>query len=485
MDNSSVATEGLRAYDAVARGVKRFARIAGIDTAIAFTVIGRGIQMGCGLVTIALVGVFLSPVEQGFYFAFGSVLALQIFFELGLTTVVLQFASHEKAFLSWTQEGTLTGAEHAKERLASLAWLTRRWYTVLAALAFCTIAVGGWWYFSTHTSLTTAVHWQVPWFWMVMASSANLLISPFVAIVEGCGRVISVAKLRIAQGVVANVVFWIAITTGFGLLSAAVLPTVIFFTSATWLFASHRAFLFDLLRKKPGKIRFDWKREVWPLQWRIALSWMSGYFISQLMVPVIFAVHGPAAAGQFGMSMTVATAITTLAIAWQNTKLPAAGALIAKREFEALNRLFFPALKQSTALVICCAFAVWCVDVLFYRMDLAFSSRLLPPLAFTLILLTAVINHVVYCEALYLRAHLKEPFLGLSMLNAALCTLVIVFGTPFGFVPLAGAYCLVNFGVGLCGGTFVFFRKRREWHCVTADEAASVEGIRGSLEETS
>ena len=48
-------------------------------------------------------------------------------------------------------------------------------------------------------------------------------------------------------------------------------------------------------------------------------------------------------------------------------------------------------------------------------MDLAFSSRLLPPLAFTLILLTAVINHVVYCEALYLRAHLKEPFLGLSM----------------------------------------------------------------------
>lgn len=38
---------------------------------------------------------FLTGVEQGFYYTFGSILALQVFFELGLTGIMTQYVAHE------------------------------------------------------------------------------------------------------------------------------------------------------------------------------------------------------------------------------------------------------------------------------------------------------------------------------------------------------------------------------------------------------
>jgi hypothetical protein len=440
--------------------------------------------MASGFVSLALIGIFLSPTEQGFYFAFASILGLQIFFELGLTSVVLQFASHEKAFLSWTEAGTLEGEPHAKARLASLALLTRRWYAWLAALACATIVVSGWWYFHTHGSSATGIEWQLPWCVLVLAAAGNLLVSPFIAIIEGCGEVVSVAKLRIAQAFVSNVSFWIAMTAGAGLFAAPILPAMTVVTSVGWLAVTRRSFYADLLKRRIQTPSLSWRHEVWPLQWRIAVSWMSGYFISQLFTPVIFAVHGPVAAGQFGMSMTIATSITALAIGWQNTKLPAAGALIAQRDFPALNRLFFPALKQSTLLVIVIALSVWCADAALRHWNIPFAGRLLPPLPFGFLLAAAVVNHVVYCEALYLRAHLREPFLGLSILNATLCTMVVWLGAKPGFTVLATGYFLVNLVVGLGGGTWIFFRKRREWHNAASPDAGAPGRSRWSFNES-
>lgn len=44
-----------------------------------------------------------------FLLHFLQVLALQVVFELGMSYVVMQFASHEMAHLFWTPQGTLDG----------------------------------------------------------------------------------------------------------------------------------------------------------------------------------------------------------------------------------------------------------------------------------------------------------------------------------------------------------------------------------------
>ncbi|HLH79467.1 MAG TPA: hypothetical protein VKV29_04200, partial [Chthonomonas sp.] len=92
----------------------------GIDRAIAYTAINRGWTLISGALSLLLISRFLTPVEQGYYFTFADILALQIFFELGLSTVLVPFASHEFAHLRWTDRGILEGDTTAKSRLASL-----------------------------------------------------------------------------------------------------------------------------------------------------------------------------------------------------------------------------------------------------------------------------------------------------------------------------------------------------------------------------
>src|ERR1039457_7148048 len=161
--------------------VQTILRMFGIDRAIAYTLIGRGWGVLSGPLTIVMIAQFLRPEEQGFYYTFGSVIALNIFFELGLTYVLLQFASHEKAHLEWTPAGTLAGSELSKTRLAALLKLALRWYVVAASLILLLVLPGGIVFFSRYSAASATIAWRVPWIWLATASALNLLASPLFA----------------------------------------------------------------------------------------------------------------------------------------------------------------------------------------------------------------------------------------------------------------------------------------------------------------
>src|SRR5579872_3688174 len=93
-------------------------RVLGVDRAIGFTVLARLWSSSAGLVTIALIARFLSPAEQGYYYTFGSLVALQVVFELGFSFVILQLASHERAELSIVDDCEIHGSPIAHAKLA-------------------------------------------------------------------------------------------------------------------------------------------------------------------------------------------------------------------------------------------------------------------------------------------------------------------------------------------------------------------------------
>src|ERR1700760_3332393 len=84
-------------------------RKLGLNRAILFTTMARGWSSFAGLITVLLIARFLSPPEQGYYYTFGSLVALQIVFELGFSFVILQLASHERAHLTLSSDGRVTG----------------------------------------------------------------------------------------------------------------------------------------------------------------------------------------------------------------------------------------------------------------------------------------------------------------------------------------------------------------------------------------
>src|SRR5579864_6487677 len=81
--------------------------VLGLDRAVGFSVLARLWSSAAGLVTVALIARFLSPAEQGYYYTFGSLVALQIIFELGFSFVILQMACHESASLTIAPDGTI------------------------------------------------------------------------------------------------------------------------------------------------------------------------------------------------------------------------------------------------------------------------------------------------------------------------------------------------------------------------------------------
>src|ERR1700723_3194720 len=75
-------------------------RVLGLDRAVGFTVLARFWSSAACPGTVGLIAPFLSQAEQGYYYTFGSLVAMQMVFEVGFSLVVLWLASPERAQLS-------------------------------------------------------------------------------------------------------------------------------------------------------------------------------------------------------------------------------------------------------------------------------------------------------------------------------------------------------------------------------------------------
>ncbi|HEV2620170.1 MAG TPA: hypothetical protein VGU23_09570, partial [Acidobacteriaceae bacterium] len=156
--------------------------------------------------------------------------------------------------------------------------------------------------------------------------------------------------------------------------------------------------------------------------------------------------------------------IGSIAIAWMSTKAPVYGNLIARGEFSELDRIFFAALRQSTVLVTLGSATFLLLLVLAGSRLPHLATRVLAPKFFVFLLLTTIMNHVAFCEAIYLRAHKREPFLGITVIGSILTILTTLLLGRFGAGAIAAGYFGLTILFGLPSGTYVFITKRREWH---------------------
>lgn len=444
-------------------GLRRLGRW-GIDQAVVYTLAGRGWTVLAGGFTLLLIPTFFSPEQQGFYYAFANVLNLQIFFELGMSLVIIQFASHEQARLTWTTGWLLEGDPTAKARLSSLLRASLVWYGVAAAATMIGVLPAGVYFFGHRESASVGTSWQAPWLWIVSIFAGLMLVGPVIALLQGCGRVKDIARMQLFQSVASSLCFWLALVRHWGLLAAPVTATVNLLWYLGWLLP-RRHFLADLATFRHGGAGISWRGEIWPLQSRLALTWGFGYLIFQLFVPVLFAFHGAVAAGQLGLSISALGSLTTLAMALVDAKAPRWGGLIARRAFKELDRSFFSALGQAWAVAAVGAGTFWAAASYLHHIHHPLGQRLLDPLPLGLLAATTLINIVVFAEAAYLRAHKQEPFLLITIvIGCSVAASTYVLGRDFAATGMMAGYFLINLLVGLGGGTWIFLRKRRLWH---------------------
>lgn len=439
---------------------RRLLAMCGIDGAIGWTAAARVWSVVAGPLTLVVIATSLTPEQQGFYYTFGSVVALQIFFELGLAYVVQNFTSHEKAFLEWRPGGTISGSEVRKGRIAALLRKSLWWYGVASVLLTVSLIIGGTFFFGQR--LASGAAWWGPWIATVVFACASLVMSPIFAVLEGCGAVLDVARMRTGQAIVSSLAAWTVLLGGGGLWASPAISAAGLAVGATWLLIGQRRFLFDLIATA-GTI--SWREEIWPFQWRIALSFASGYFIFQLFTPVLFVHHGAAAAGQMGMSLAVVSALFAVSMSWVTTKAPAFGERISRGNFVALDALFFAAMWRALAVMTLGSAAFFAAVVALGVIDHPWSRCFLEPLPLGLLIVATLMNHVVFAESVYLRAHKREPFLSISVANALTVGASTLFlGRGFGATGMMTGFLGATAILSLGGGTWIFIVKRRSWH---------------------
>jgi hypothetical protein len=452
--------------------LRKVAQLIGIDRAIAYTIVGKGSQVLAGPITLLLIAYFLSPEAQGFYYTFASVVNLQIFFELGLSFVILQFASHEKAELIWNNSQKLDGNPIAKGRLASLLRLTIKWYSITALIMIIILMPAGISFFGSNNS-AISISWQSPWVLMVFSAGGMLFLSPLLSFLEGCGLVAEIAYMRVIQSLIGNFFLWSALALKTNLFAAAIPNLVGIVWIGTWLYKKYRYLFIDLLNYRKEQLtsikrkdsEISWKNEIFPLQWRIALSWLSGYFIFFLFTPVLFKFYGPVVAGQMGMSLSITSAITGLAISWISTKSSPFGSLIAKKNYTELDRRFFLALWQSSGVAAIGGIALVILVWLLHEINHPIGQRFIELTPLAILCIATVANVYVYGLSVYLRAHKQEPFLFISIVNGLLmCISTFILGKFYSVNGMMVGYLVISVLIGVGYGSFVFARKRREWH---------------------
>jgi len=441
----------------------------GISEAVFYSLCLRGWQLVSGPITLFLIGHHFTPTQQGFYYTFNSLLLLQIFFEMGLSFVLVQFSSHEFSILQWKKWGGVKGGKKIG-RFKEIVKQSFRWYGVFTLLFLMLVIPLGFYFLKSKDTGNLEFGWKLPWALVGFSTSAILLSTPLMAIIEGSGRVKETSLVRLSQSVISLPIAWLVIMLGGGLFNAATVAFVNAFIVWSWLATKNPLLLKtgfsgmckDATSASTSALSFSWRQEVWPMQWRIAISWISGYFINQLFVPLLFYYQTAEIAGKMGMTLSLANMLPVIGQAWLTSKAPFLGRLVAQKSWKELDLMFFKLVAQSSSVVFL-GVCVLAMTPLVFR-DLSIFQRLLPPKEIAILSLSAFITHLINCFAQYLRSFKREPMMGVSVIGALLVTALAWYcGKYYSSRGIVISALSLNALFGLPTAVWLWLKYRKLW----------------------
>lgn len=439
---------------------QRLQQLAGVDAAFLIALMARVTPTIGLLLTTYLIGTRFPKVEQGFFYSFVSLLSLQVFVELGIGQVIVQFSAHEFAHLSFDRHRGFSGEPTALSRLISIARFAGVWFGGGAVLLVVILGVVGYVSFSGHASAS----WAGPWLTLCLASAFSLALLPVQLLLEGCNQLRTLYSLKTAQLLCNQAGLCVAIILGGGLWSNAI---GVFCGAACVILAGIgplRRFYLPFFSQKPAS-RLHWGRELWPMQWRVAISSASAYFAYSVVTPLAFRLIGPVIAGQLGMSLTLIDAMTSVACLPVALKRPSMAMAVAHRDYQGLNNIVFRSTFAALLLWCCGAAALIGGVYLLHLNGVPFAERLLPLPLFMLWLLPSMQSPGAGVPMLaYTRAHKQEPF----MWSIAVYSLLafggyIISGHYYGVVGMA-VVNIIALSITTPVQFAILMSARRRWH---------------------
>jgi hypothetical protein len=369
-----------------------------------------------GVVTIFLIAHTLSPDMQGWFYTFVSIASLYTLFEMGLSAALIQVTAHLFIKVHWLSKGGFAG-QNGEIFLSFFLDSIKTYFKFACAFLGVTFTVGYFVFIQKSGFVIEGREWISPWIALLIGTAMNMMMLPFFAVVEGSGEVSEVYAIRLLQGFLGSIFCWLVLLRGGDLWAASMMPILGAVVSFLWLYKKRPQLLRLVLSKHPSK-KFNWSQEVWPLQWRIGLNWVSLFLMSQLCTPILFYYQSSTVAGQMGLSLTIAHMLGLLSQSWITRQVPYMSQAAAKKEWHILDNLFRKDFIRSMIVFVLCAVIV----MIFHQIisQSTYVNRVLDFWPFLGLLVFSFFYYVNIALAIQLRSYRKEPLVWVTLLGGVL-----------------------------------------------------------------
>ena len=418
-----------------------------VESGTLYYLLGKIWTAFASLATILFIVNFFDSDTQGYYYTFGSVLALQVFAELGMGVVILNHVSHEcsKLITSSSPRFRLYGDKEAMEGVASLISIGIKWYFIAGFVSFIGFLVFGWLFFPVD-DLAFENYWYA-WVALVFTTSCNIAVQSLWVVLEGCNQVKEIYRFKFIQSVVVQFGAWVSIVNGFGVWAIFVTSLITLLTSISYLYIKYSRFFLAMLQLNKGRI--SWVKNLLPMQSRITISWLSGYVSFSLFVPVLYKYHGPVIAGQMGMTWVLLTSVGSISNAWLGPKVPRMAMLIANRDLPKLNTLFKSVVRDVVfASILLAAFilcVVYYISVTNNEILNQYSHRIFAPYIVAIFMVGQVLQVISMPFSAYMRACKREPIALLSVIAAVIIGAgTLTFGKYYSGLGVGATYMIAH-----------------------------------------
>lgn len=402
---------------------------------------------------------FLTLAEQGYWFTFQGIVMMANYAEMGMGQVIMQFAAHETGGANGEREKQ---PSHDNNRLKSILRISLIFGGLSALLQFMIGLPLGYLILSSNANANPQVEWLGPWIFLCCVAPLNLALVFINGFLEGCQFIVPANLRRALQGIAQVGVTLLVFSLGGRLWSLGAGLFASFAVGLLWILAAHGGFLGRMLAGFRQNREVSWRKEVWPLQWRYAMTWATGLFTYGLFNPLVFSLAGAEAAGQFGFTMAVVGIVLAYSQVWTASRAAVFAKLNAGTEWDELKHLFERSARYgSLAYLLGAAGVLAGLHVInIYLPWLA--VRFLDPLATTILLAGGGVNLMTFFITYFVRSFKEEPFVRLAWLVAALMLILLPAGTIlFGTTGAAAAYLIAQSAVlPMALGIYNRYRKR-------------------------
>lgn len=396
----------------------------GIDQSILWASINKGFGVVRGPLTIYFMLKYLTLDQQGYWYTFTNLSALTMLADLGFTSIILYFISHDFSNLN-IEENKIVGDYYKKDRLISFIKFSLKVYSIVIVISFLILLLAGLFFFKNDYDKMYNL-----WVLYSLYGVFSIFVALVQTILQGLDRMKEVFFNLFMSSLFVTAFICLFLYLRLNLLSLVAGSFIGLFITALGLFLSNRSIFLQIINYRSTE-KYSFFNETIKLQVKFAISFIASYIIGYVTVPIVFKYSGVDIAGKLGLTMMVLTSFVGLANNWIFTKVPKFNYLVADNLYHDAYLLFRNCLFRaiSVFLILSTLFILFLVAGWYFYPEI--SNRFLEIKVFVLLLLIQFLNFIMDAFTIFLRSFKKDPLMILQIVKTFIILVTIYFSLIF------------------------------------------------------